>query len=131
MREILTKIKMAVSNFLRQVEGIKQQLAASGQEVGEQELLKHVVTPQLDSAYRQAQDAVLTAHGIEEGDLEEAVNKYIAGGDKELTSIADTMRNIYRSLGGDLGDDDEQEAASAGTVVVVVVVVVVVGSGSR
>lgn len=115
MREILSKVKIAVTNLIRQVEGIKQQLAASGQEVSEQELFKHIISPQLEPAYRLAQEAVLTAHGIEEGDLEEAVNTYIASGDKELSSIAESMRSIYKSLGGDPGDDDEQEAA-AGTV---------------
>ena len=116
MREILTKVIIAVKALGQKARGIGRKLAASGEKVSEQDLLQKFAAPQLDATYRQAQDAVLSAHGIEEEDLEEAVNTYIASGDKELTSIADTMRKIYKTFGGDLGDDDEQEAAWTGTV---------------
>lgn len=116
MREILSKVKIAVIALEQEARKIGKELAVNGVEVSEQELLQKFAAPKLDATYRQAQDVVLSDHGIEEEDLEEAVNTYIASGDKELSSIAKNMRSIYKSFGGDIGDDDEQAAASAGTV---------------
>jgi hypothetical protein len=115
MREIHSQIKISATNFFRQMEGVKQQVAGMGQEISDQELLKHIVGPHLDVSYRNAQEAVLSIHGIEEEDLEEAVNTYIANGDKELIAISENMKMIYKTLGGVIGDsgDEREEATGA------------------
>ena len=115
MREIHSKIKISASNFVRQVEGAKQLIAGMGEEISLQEILKHIVGPNLDVSYRNVREAVLSIHGIKEEDLEEAVNTYIANGDKELIAISENMRMIYKTLGGDLGDsgDELEEATGA------------------
>lgn len=113
MNEILTKIKITATGFLQQVNGLKQQFAAQGQQINESDLMKHFVLPKLEPAFREAQNSVLAAYDVVEEDLEEAVTTYIANGDKELASIVDRIRKIFTSLGGDLGDSDESDEASS------------------
>lgn len=113
MHEILDKVKLMATNMLRHAEKIKQQISQQGQDIDEQQLLKLVVVPQLDSSFRELQTEILNSHDMDEEDLEEAVTTYIEDGDKELLEISEKIRKIYKGLGGDIGDSEEPASSKA------------------
>jgi len=63
-------------------------------------IMKQWILPHVESSLRDIQDQILAARDVEEEEIEEAVNTYIANGDKDLAGIVKTIRSIYRQFGG-------------------------------
>jgi len=114
MQEILDKVKLMATSMLRRAEQIKQQINAQGQEIDDQQLMKLVIAPQLDSSFRELQNEILKSYDMDEEDLEEAVTTYIQEGDIELRDISERIRQIYKGLGGDMGDDSKSTEKGSG-----------------
>lgn len=102
MSSILEKLQGTVPKLLGAAENIKQQIVAQGQQLEDAQLLKMFILPHLQTALREAQDAVLEQFDVDDDELEEAVNEYIAAGDPELTRISTTIKQIFKKFGADI-----------------------------
>ncbi len=113
MGKILEQVKVQVPRFLRAAESIKQQIAAQGQEIEDAQLLKAFILPHLESSIREVTQSILDEFDVDEDELEEAVETYVAAGDEELMHLSKQLKIIYKQFGGETGDDDATSAPSA------------------
>jgi hypothetical protein len=113
MNSILKKLKLLVPKLLMAAQNIKMQIQQQGHDVDEMTIMKQYLLPHFDSNLKEIQDAVLEEFDVDEDELEEAVNKYIADGDEELASIAKSIRVMYQQFGGDIEIEDVAAPKSA------------------
>lgn len=109
MNAILKKLKLLVPKLLSAAQNIKMQIEQQGQDIDEATLMKHYILPHFTSNLQEIQNMVLEDLDVDEDELEEAVNYYIAAGDEELKSITKSIRAMHMQFGG----DSELEAPAA------------------
>jgi hypothetical protein len=112
MTAILERLKVTATRFVRHVEQMKQQIAAGGQSVPEKELMKYML-PHFETALKEIESAVYTDKDVEAGEVEDAVNTYVAAGHEKLSEICQKIRLIYKEFGGELDAGDEGDGAGA------------------
>lgn len=112
MNLILEKLKLTAPKMLRAAENIKQQIAAQGQDIENEQLMKMFILPHFDQAFREIQDSTLDELNIDEDELEEAVDVYTKENDAELIEIVRQIKSVYKQFGGDVVDDEEPESES-------------------
>lgn len=115
LKVILDRVKLSVPRLVKYAEGIKQQVAMSGQEIDDKTLYKSVVLPHFETGVRDIQQAVLQENDVDDDEFEEAVNAYIAAGDKEIVSLAATLKKLYVNFGGEVEEDEEEETSAVAT----------------
>ena len=113
MNVIFKNVKILVPKLLMAAQNIKMQIQQQGQDVEEALLLKQYLLPHFVSGVQDIQDKALEEFGVDEDELEEAVNKYIADGDEELASIVKGIRVMHQQFGGDTEVDDPDAPKSA------------------
>lgn len=113
MTKITDKIKVMIPKMLRAAEGIKQQIAQSGQDIDDHTLMKTFILPHVKEQIESFQKAALEEADFDDDELEEAVTYYIKEGNRELSELVDKMKTIYKEFGGDVEVDgvDASEAA--------------------
>ena len=109
MAKILEQLKVTATQMIRAAEGIKQKIAQQGQEIEDRKLMQMFILPHFETAFQQLQEKILDEYEVEEYELEDAVNTYIAEGDKKLSETAERIRMIYKEFGGGIDDADESE----------------------
>jgi hypothetical protein len=112
LRAILDRVKLTVPRLIKFGEGIKQQIAMSGQEIDDKQLYKSVLLPHLETGIRDIEQAVLDEKNVDNDEFEEAVNVYCAAGDQELINLANTLKKIYVGFGGEV-EEESAEVDSA------------------
>ena len=112
LRAILDRVKLTVPRLIKFGEGIKQQIAMSGQEIDDKQLYKSVLLPHLETGIRDIEQAVLDEKNVDNDEFEEAVNVYCAAGDQELINLSSTLKKIYVGFGGEV-EEESAEVDSA------------------
>lgn len=112
LRAIVDRVKLTVPRLIKFGEGIKQQIAMSGQEIDDKQLYKSVLLPHLETGIRDIEQAVLDEKNVDNDEFEEAVNVYCAAGDQELINLASTLKKIYVNFGGEV-EEESAEVDSA------------------
>lgn len=112
MKKILEQVKLNAPRFLRAADSIKQQIAAQGQEIEDAQIFKAFILPHLETAIRDVTQSVLDEFDVDEDELEEAVDAYVAAGDEELIHISKQLKAIYKQFGGETGDSEGAESTA-------------------
>lgn len=63
--------------------------------------MKQYILPHFGSNLKEIQETILAEFDVDEDELEEAVNTYIANGDEELAGITKSIRILHTQFGGD------------------------------
>ena len=112
MNAILKKLKVLVPKLLMAAQNIKMQVQQTGQDIEEMALMRQFLLPHFDSNLKEIQDSVLEEFDVDEDELEEAVNTYIAAGDEELAAISKSIRVMHTQFGGDSDIEEESPKKS-------------------
>jgi hypothetical protein len=113
MKLILDKLKLLAPRLMGAAQNIKQQIQQQGQDIDDVTLMKQFILPHFDSNLKEIQDAVLEEFDVDEDELEEAVDVYIAAGDAELIDIAKSIRVLHKQFGGDVEIENEEAGGGA------------------
>lgn len=113
MNLLLKRLKILAPKLITAAQNIKMQIQQQGQDVEEAIIMKQFILPHFESSLKEYQDELLNEFDMDEDDLEEAVNTYIANGNKELADIAQSIRVMHNQFGGDSDIQDPNAPKSA------------------
>lgn len=111
MKAVYDRVRTRAPQLLRAAEGIKQQIAAQGQEISDAQLMQAFILPHFENAVRDSTDEVLAEYDVDEDELEEAVNTYVEQGDMELQDITKSLTVLYQQFGGTTEEDGASSSA--------------------
>lgn len=101
MNTILKNLKLLAPRLLMAAQNIRQQIQQQGGEIEDEVMMKQYILPHFGSNLKEIQEKILEEFDVDEDELEEAVNTYIANGDEELIGITKSIRVLHTQFGGD------------------------------
>jgi hypothetical protein len=108
MKTIMDKIIKLVPKLLQGADGIKQQLAQQGQQMEDKQLMKMFILSHLETNLADFQKEALEKYGVDDDELQEAVDYYIKEGNRSLEEISKRIKLIYNEFGGESAEEEEK-----------------------
>lgn len=119
LKEINEKTKGRAAKLQQMKQQIEQQIAQSGQQVDESEIMKQFILPNFTKGVQEIEEEAYSnfnnGEGVLEEEFREGVEYYKRQGDEDVEKAVAKLRKIYSDMGGEkiVDDDNEDDMSSA------------------